>query len=503
MLRTKNFSGKVPNQLYMAMDTLADEFGIGTLRLTTMQTFQLHDVLKKNLKHVISTVIKNMGSTLVACGDLNRNVLASVAPYVRKDILFAQETTENIAALLAPAMGLIMTSKEPPEVTKARNDNSHGTNFPDSPEPIHGTQYLPRMFKIAVTVAGDNSVDILTNDIGVVVVGGGMGRTHRIETTFPRLADPLGYVPKEDISYAIKAIVVTQRENGRRDDRGYSRLKYLLDSSGIDKFRAEVEKYYGKKFEDFRPLPEWQFNNYLGWQEAFDKSWHISRMFVRSQHFYINWLFLEILLFNYFSLYYLLQGDGKLFYGVHIDNGRLGGQAMKTVREIIERYNLDVSITPNQNLILCGVDQAWREPITAPLAQAGLLEPKDVDLLNITSMSCLALPLCPLAQTEVERGILPILKRIRAVFDMEEESVLVRITGCPNGCATPYMAEVGFVGDGPNSYQTTLAETLMNKVKLQDIEKVLEPLFSYRNSTRQEGESFGSFTNRMECEEHD
>ncbi|KAE8808465.1 sulfite reductase [Hordeum vulgare] len=327
------------------MDTLADEFGIGTLRLTTRQTFQLHDVLKKNLKHVISTVIKNMGSTLVACGDLNRNVLASVAPYVRKNILFAQETAENIAALLAPQSGAyydlwvdgekIMSAEEPPEVTKARNDNSHGTNFPDSPEPIHGTQYLPRMFKIAVTVAGDNSVDILTNDIGVVVVS---------------------------------------------------------DMQG-----------------------------------------------------------------SLLALTSMLEGDGKLFYGVHIDNGRLGGQAKKTLREIIKRYNLDVNITPNQNLILCGVDQAWREPITAPLAQAGLLEPNDVDLLNITSMSCLALPLCPLAQTKVERGILPILKRIRAVFDMvgikEEESVLVRITGCPNGCARPYMAEVGFVGDGPNSYR--------------------------------------------------
>ncbi|KAE8787662.1 Sulfite reductase (ferredoxin) [Hordeum vulgare] len=294
MLRIKNPSGKVLNQLYLAMDTLSDEFGIGTLRLTTRQTFQLHGVLKKNLKHVISTMIKNMGSTLGACGDLNRNVLAPTAPYVIKDILFAQETAENIAALLAPQSGAyydlwvdeekIMSAEEPPEVTKARNDNSHGTNFPDSPEPIYGTQYLPRKFKIAVTVAGYNSVDILTNDIGVVV-GGGMGRTHRIETTFPRLADPLGYVPKEDILYAIKAIVVTQRENGRRDNRRYSRLKYLLDSWGIDKFWAEAEKYYGKKFEDFRPLSKWQFNNYLGWQE---------------------------------------QGDGKLFYGVHIDNGRLG-----------------------------------------------------------------------------------------------------------------------------------------------------------------------------------
>ncbi|KAI4966254.1 hypothetical protein ZWY2020_041901 [Hordeum vulgare] len=309
MLRIKNPSGKVINQLYLAMDTLSDEFGIGTLRLTTRQTFQLHGVLKKNLKHVISTVIKNMGSILGACGDLNRNVLAPTAPYVIKDILFAQEIAENIAALLTPQSGTyydlwvdeekIMSAEEPPEVTKARNDNSHGTNFPDSPEPIYGTQYLPRKFKIAVTGVGYNSVDILTNDIGVVVVfdsagepvgfnlyvGGGMGRTHRIETTFPRLADPLGYIPKEDLLYAIKAIVVTHGENGRRDNRRYSRLKYLLDSWGIDKFWAEAEKYYGKKFEDFRPLPEWQFNNYLGWQE---------------------------------------QGDGKLFQGVHIDNGRLG-----------------------------------------------------------------------------------------------------------------------------------------------------------------------------------
>ena len=185
MLRTKNPCGKVPNQLYLAMDTLADEFGIGTLRLTTRQTFQLHGVLKKNLKTVLSTVIKNMGSTLGACGDLNRNVLAPAAPYVKKDILFAQQTAENIAALLTPQSGAyydlwvdgekIMSAEGPPEVTKARNDNSHGTNFPDSPEPIYGTQYLPRKFKIAVTAAGDNSVDILTNDIGVVVVSDDAG----------------------------------------------------------------------------------------------------------------------------------------------------------------------------------------------------------------------------------------------------------------------------------------------------------------------------------------
>ncbi|URE13220.1 sulfite reductase (ferredoxin) [Musa troglodytarum] len=494
MLRTKNPCGKVTNRLYLVMDDLADEFGTGTLRLTTRQTFQLHGILKKNLKTVMSTIIKNMGSTLGACGDLNRNVLAPAAPYTKKEYVFAQETAENIAALLTPQAGAYydlwvdgekIMSAEPPEVVKARNDNSHGTNFPDSPEPIYGTQFLPRKFKIAVTVPTDNSVDILTNDIGVVVVsdidgepqgfniyvGGGMGRTHRVETTFPRLGEPLGYVPKEDILYAIKAIVVTQRENGRRDDRRYSRMKYLIGEWGIDKFRTVVEHYYGKKFEPFRELPEWEFKSYLGWHE---------------------------------------QGNGALFCGVHIDSGRIGGNMKKTLREIIEKYNLNVRITPNQNLILCDIHHSWEEPITVALAQAGLLQPTEIDPLNLTAMACPALPLCPLAITEAERGIPQILKRIRAVFNEvgieNNESVVIRVTGCPNGCARPYMAELGLVGDGPNSYQvwlggtpdqTSLAKCFTNKVKVQNLEKVLEPLFYSWKSKRLQGESFGSFTTRI------
>uniref|UniRef100_A0A0N6W2Q4 Sulfite reductase [ferredoxin], chloroplastic n=1 Tax=Hevea brasiliensis TaxID=3981 RepID=A0A0N6W2Q4_HEVBR len=494
MLRTKNPCGKVPNKLYLTMDDLADQFGIGTLRLTTRQTFQLHGVLKKNLKTVMSSIIHSMGTTLGACGDLNRNVLAPAAPFARKDYQFAQKTAENIAALLTPQSGFyydmwvdgekILTA-EPPEVVEARNDNSHGTNFPDSPEPIYGTQFLPRKFKIAVTVPTDNSVDILTNDIGVVVVtdtngepqgfniyvGGGMGRTHRLETTFPRLAEPLGYVPKEDILYAVKAIVVTQRENGRRDDRKYSRMKYLISSWGIEKFRSVVEQYYGKKFEPFRELPEWEFKSYLGWHE---------------------------------------QGNSGLFCGLHIDNGRIGGKMKKTLREVIEKYNLDVQLTPNQNIILCGIRKAWKRPITATLAQAGLLQPKYVDPLNLTAMACPAMPLCPLAITEAERGIPDILKRVRAVFEKVgltyNESVVIRITGCPNGCSRPYMAELGFVGDGPNSYQiwlggtpsqTALARSFMNKVKIQELEKVLEPLFYYWKRKRQSKESFGDFTIRM------
>ncbi|XP_059315284.1 sulfite reductase 1 [ferredoxin], chloroplastic [Lycium ferocissimum] len=493
MLRTKNPGGEVPNRLYLVMDDLADQFGIGTLRLTTRQTFQLHGVVKADLKTVMSTIINNMGSTLGACGDLNRNVLAPAAPFAKKDYMFAKQTADNIAALLTPQSGFyydvwvdgerFMTA-EPPEVVKARNDNSHGTNFPDSPEPIYGTQFLPRKFKIAVTVPTDNSVDLLTNDIGVVVVsdadgepqgfniyvGGGMGRTHRMETTFPRLAEPLGYVPKEDILYAVKAIVVTQRENGRRDDRRYSRLKYLLSSWGIEKFRSVTEQYYGKKFEPCRELPEWEFKSYLGWHE---------------------------------------QGDGHLFCGLHVDNGRVKGIMKKTLREVIEKYNLNVRLTPNQNIILCNIRQAWKRPITTALAQGGLLQPRFVDPLNLTAMACPAFPLCPLAITEAERGIPDILKRVRAIFEKVglkyNESVVIRVTGCPNGCARPYMAELGLVGDGPNSYQiwlggtpnqTSLARTFKDKVKVQDLEKVLEPLFFHWKRKRLSRESFGDFTNR-------
>ncbi|KAK9157850.1 hypothetical protein Scep_004424 [Stephania cephalantha] len=494
MLRTKNPGGDVPNKLYLVMDDLADEFGIGTLRLTTRQTFQLHGVVKKDLKIVMSTIIKSMASTLGACGDLNRNVLAPAAPFIRKDYEFARETADNIAALLTPQSGFYydlwvdgeqVMSAEPPEVVRARNDNSHGTNFSDSPEPIYGTQFLPRKFKIAVAVPGDNSVDILTNDIGVVVVsdadgepqgfniyvGGGMGRTHRIETTFPRLGEPLGYVPKEDILYVVKAIVVTQRENGRRDDRRYSRMKYLLDSWGIEKFRTVVEQYYGKKFKPFKELPEWEFKSYLGWHD---------------------------------------QGNGLLFCGIHVDNGRVAGKMKTSLRDIIEKYNLNVRLTPNQNLILCDVRRAWRRPITTTLAQAGLLHPRYVDPLNLTAMACPALPLCPLAQTEAERGAPGLIKKVRAVFDKVglkyNESLVIRVTGCPNGCARPYMAELGLVGDGPNSYQiwlggtpnqTSLAKTFMSKVKVPDLEKVLEPLFYNWKHKRQQKESFGDFTNRI------
>jgi len=496
MMRTKQPAGLVSNQLYKTMDDLANQYGNGTLRLTTRQTYQLHGVLKEDLKTVFSSVIRSMGSTLGACGDVNRNVMAPPIPFKnRPEYMHCQELAQDIADLLAPQSGAyydvwldgekFMTAEmENPEVTKVREDNSNGTNFVDSPEPIYGTQFLPRKFKVAITVPGDNHVDLFTNDLGIVVmhddagnvngynlvVGGGMGRSHRNNDTFPALAQPLGYVKKEDIFYAVKAIVCVQRDYGRRDDRKQSRLKYLVHEWGIDKFRSVVEQYFGKKVEEYQPLPDWEFLDYVGWFE---------------------------------------QGDGKLCYGIFVENGRLKGEMKKALRTIVDRYEIPVSLTGNQNIILCDLEPSWKEDIMSVLTAAGVKSEEEVDELQRFSMACPALPLCGLAIAEAERGLPDVNVRLRKLLEkvgLGEEHFVVRMTGCPNGCARPYMAEVGFVGDGPNSYQiwlggcpnqTRLAELFMDRMKIDKLEETFEPFFVYFKEDRKPKETFGDFCARV------
>jgi sulfite reductase (ferredoxin) len=423
--------------------------------------------------------------------------MAPPAPYVdRPEYKLADKYANDIADLLAPQSGayydvwldgekFFSHQMEDPKVTEDRAFNGFGTNFEGSPEPIYGNLFLPRKFKIAVTVPGDNSVDMFTNDLGIVVitdsegklegfnilVGGGMGRSHGKTTTFPRLADPLGFVPADDIFHVVKAIVAVQRDYGRRDDRKQARLKYLIHEWGIDKFRQVTEQYYGKQMEPFRPLPSWEFKDYLGWME---------------------------------------QGDGKLAYGIYVQNGRVKGDAKRALRAVIERYEIPVTITPNQNLILRNISPSWKEDILSTLQAAGIKDVKDWDPLEAGSMACPALPLCGLAIAEAERGLPDVISRIRNILgklDMDtSEKFIIRMTGCPNGCARPYNAELGFVGDGPNSYQiwlggsphgTRLAELYEGRVKLNDLEAFLEPLFALFKSQRRPSESFGDFCGRV------
>lgn len=499
MLRTRSPGGFVPPELYLTIDRLSDEYGNHTIRVTTRQAFQLHGVLKKNLKATISAIVKSMGSTLSACGDVNRNVMSPPAPFRnRPEYEYAQKYANNIADLLTPQSGAYyevwldgekaITGEEDPEVVAARKRNINGSNIEDSPEPIYGTQYLPRKFKIGVTVPGDNSIDLFSQDVSLVVLtneqgelegfnvyaGGGLGRTHGKEETFPRLADPIGYVDKADVYDVVKAIVATQRDYGDRSDRRHSRMKYLIEEWGVEKFRAKVEEYFGKAIEPFRPLPEFKFLNYLGWNE---------------------------------------QGDGKLFYGISVLNGRIkddSGFRLKTaLRKIVSKFNLPMLLTPSQNVLLYDIQPGDRQRINRLLREHGIERPDRIDPLVRDSMACPALPTCGLATAESERVSLPVLTRIRLLLDqvgLPNESFIVRMTGCPNGCARPYLAELAFVGNGPNTYQvwmgaapnqTRLAKVFIEKMNMDDLESVFEPVFTLFKKERKSGESFGDFCDRI------
>ena len=500
MLRTKNPGGLVPPQLYLALDKLADEYGNHTLRVTTRQGFQMHGILKKNLKTAIATIVKNLGTTLGACGDINRNVMAPPAPFKnRPEYQYAWEYAQNIADLLSAQTGAYyeiwldgekaISAEEDPEVKAARQRNGNGTIIHNNEEPIYGTYYMPRKFKICVTVPGDNSVDLYSQDLTLVVItnkkgqlegfnifaGGGLGRTHGKEETFARLADPIGYVAKDDVYDVVKAIVATQRDYGDRTDRRHARLKYLINDWGLDKFRTQVEEYFGKPVEAFKPLPEFKYHDFLGWNE---------------------------------------QGDGKLFLGISIDNGRIkdeGSFQLKTaLREIVEQFNFSIRLTPNHNLIFYDIEPDSKQAIQDILSRHGVGDdPSKIEPLVRYAMACPALPTCGLAITESERAIPGILERIRALLDkigLQNEHFVVRMTGCPNGCARPYLAELGFVGSAPESYQlwlggspnqTRLAQPYTEKLHHNDLESFLEPIFVYFKKSRKSKESFGDFCDRV------
>jgi sulfite reductase (ferredoxin) len=499
MLRTRSPGGYIPPQLYLALDQLADEYGNHTLRATTRQGFQLHGILKKNLKAAIATIVKNMGSTLGACGDLNRNVMAPPAPFKnRPDYEYAKEYANRIADLLTPQTGAYyeiwldgekaISAEEHPDVVAARQSNGNGTIFHDSEEPIYGTYYMPRKFKCSVTVPEDNSIDLYTQDLSLVVIvndagelqgfniyaGGGLGRTHNKEETFARLADPIGYVAKEDVYDLVKAIVATQRDYGDRVSRRHARLKYLIHDWGVDKFRHQVEEYFGKSIDPLKPLPAWKYEDFLGWHK---------------------------------------QGDGKLFVGISVENGRVKDegsfQLKSALRKIVEQYQLPMLVTPHQNILLYDIEPQLRAPIQTLLTQAGIKGETEIDALVRYSMACPAYPTCGLAITESERALPGILDRIRALLaklGMAQEHFVVRMTGCPNGCARPYMAELGFVGSSPESYQvwlggcpnqTRLAQPFVDRLHIDNLETFLEPIFVMFKQQRQPAESFGDFCERV------
>merc|ERR1711871_1431768 len=370
-------------------------------------------------------------------------------------------------------------------------DTGRGVILEDPVEPLYGSRYLPRKFKVGITVPGDNSLDIYTNDIGMVVitddkgelegfnimVGGGMGRTHNKETTFARAADHLGFVHKDDIMEVCKAILAAQRDHGNREVRANARMKYLVHSLGIDAFRGLVESYLGKKIEPWRDMVPWKYSDWMGWHE---------------------------------------HGDGKLFLGLNIEQGRVkdeGGVNMKTLLRTLADapYNLKMMLTPTQSIIIQGIDPSMRQEIEDVVHAHGVKLIEEVDPLTRLSIACPALPMCGLAINEAERVMPTYVERMRALMDkldLSSEEIMIRITGCPNGCARPYMAEMAFVGDTAMSYQLWVGGSPVldgrtgwaykSKVPADNWENTVEPLLVFFKESRLgPTEYFGDFCHRV------
>jgi sulfite reductase (ferredoxin) len=508
MLRLKQPCGDLPPDLYRLLDDLSRDYGQGDLRATTRQCFQMHGIMKGGLKSVISSIMNIGSSTVGACGDVSRNVMCTPAPFNTPEYKYAREYSKVVAQLfrpMSPAFSELWLDGEKAATAefwakdveqhdidaKMVHDNGRGIVLPDKVEPLYGDRYLPRKFKVAFTVPGDNSLDIYINDIGCVVitdendellgfnlmVGGGMGRTHNKANTFPKAAEHLGFVPKEDITEVLKAILAAQRDHGNRDVRAVARMKYLVHTLGIDNFKQLVESYLGSTIQAWRPMAEWKYSDWMGWWD---------------------------------------QGDGKLFYGLHVDNGRVkdeGDFRLKTcLRVLVDKYNLHTILSPTQSLLFKDIDPKDKDDIDAIFAEHGLTPLEEVDPLARLAMACPALPLCGLAQTEAERRMPSYVERMRALLtkmNLDDEEIMMRMTGCPNGCARPYMAELAFVGDGPNSYQlwlggspvlTRTAYPFMAKMKDENLEATMEPILALFVEKRLQFEAFGDFCYRVGSE---
>jgi sulfite reductase (ferredoxin) len=338
---------------------------------------------------------------------------------------------------------------------------------------------MPRKFKVAVTVPGDNSVDLLTQDVGLVLfsdpqgrpqgcnvyVGGGMGRTHNKEETFARTADPLGYVAQEHVLDLLQAIVALQRDHGDRQQRRHARMKYLIHDRGVDWFRDELtSRYFSHPIKSLRAEPKRRLEDYLGWHR---------------------------------------QSPGLWFVGLPLLCGRLSGTQKQGLRELVNTYKLELRLTPNQDILLCNIGTNQRTSLRQRLAELGWDKPEETSLLSRHGIACPALPLCGLAVTEAERIFPDVLNRLENLLERLgiSKPVLVRMTGCPNGCARPYMAEIGLVGSGVDQYQlwlggsgqlSRLAEPYLEKMPLDAMEATLEPLLlAWQQTGMRKG--FGDF----------
>jgi sulfite reductase (ferredoxin) len=503
MVRVRVVGGKLTAEQFLACHELARTIGNGTLRITTRQEFQLHGVLKRDLAGTIRRVNETLLSTLAACGDVERNVLCCPAPVhdALRDQL--QSDARRWAAHAAPrseSYWQIWLDGERIETLPPAGPALVPTSGDDSVEPLYGKAYLPRKFKTAFAFPDDNCTDIHANDLGFlaiveggkivgynVLVGGGLGTTPSAQKTFPFLAVPLCYVDREQMLAIGEAVLKVFRDFGNRSDRKRARLKYIIHDWGLPAFRAKIEEYLGHPVADSKPVFVTEVDDHLGWRE---------------------------------------QGDGKLYLGIPVENGRIKDDG--TIRlfsgllAFVEKYRVSVRLTCQQSIILADLEPAWRREINAWLEKYGIASVETISAVRRWAMACPALPTCGLAVTEAERALPAILDELEvalASLGLGDERLTVRMTGCPNGCARPYNADIGLVGrsaqmgpdgrPGPGTYTIFLGgRTIGDRLNTEFKDYVphdrvvaeLVPVLERFKEDRQDGESFGEFCARVGVE---
>jgi sulfite reductase (NADPH) hemoprotein beta-component len=484
MVRSRIPGGVMTANQWRVFDDLSARYGNNTLRVTTRQTIQFHGVLKSNLRAVIKAINESLLSTLAACGDVNRNVLAPPTPAYTQAREQVFQDCHRVALALAPqtkAYHSIWIDGEQLDLEKPENKN-----FAD---PLYGKTYLPRKFKVAFAIPPVNDQDIFTNCLGLIAivendqltgynlaVGGGMGRSHGNEQTYPRLADVIGFFKPEKLVEIAKAVLTIHRDFGDRTDRKHARLKYIVAERGADWTRAEVEKRAGFKLEPARPFKFTSTGDLYGWRQAV---------------------------------------DGKWFLTLFVETGRVKdveGHRLKTaLRLIAEKFpEIEFRLSTNQNVILANIAEEDREAINELLTEHGVKTGhRQATALHAAAMACPALPTCGLALAESERMLPGLIDRIESLcteIGLAGEEIIIRSTGCPNGCARPYTAEIGFVGKAPGRYQVWLggdiAGTRLNQlwketVKEAEIESELRPVLIRYLNERFNHERFGDWCDRV------
>ena len=479
MIRGRIPGGVMTAKQWCVFDQLATDYGNNTLRITTRQSIQFHGVVKSNLRPLIKKINESLLSTLAACGDVNRNVLAPPTPAYTKAREDVFRDCHKVAMALAPQTKAYHSIWI--DGVQLDNDAAENKNFVD---PLYGKTYLPRKFKIAFAIPPTNDLDIFTNCLGFIAiiendqligynlcVGGGLGRSHGNEHTFPRLADVIGFFTPDKVVDVAKAVLSIHRDFGDRTDRKHARLKYVVAERGVKFMQDEVNQRAGITLAPVRPYQFTTMQDLLGWRKAVDSSW---------------------------------------FLGLFVNMGRVKDAQKTALRQVAEKFpNIEFRLSANQNVILANATEADKAAITALFTGHGVRTENQARVLHAAAMACPSLPTCGLGLAESERmlpGMIDRIEKLCGEVGLTNEEIIIRSTGCPNGCSRPYMAEIAFVGKAPGRYQVWLggdaSGTRLNRIwkdviKETDIETELRPVLVRFVKERKSGERFGDWCDRV------